>query len=256
MSARIAVVEKTFQVLEAMSDFGHAVTLKELTEATGLPKATLFRILQTLAQCGYVDQDQARSRYALTLRLFHLGRADSFEDAKALALPLMEALHARFNETVNLGILQGAHIVYAHCIETSQSLRWQVRPGARDPFYSTALGRAIAAFLPERQQARLLDRVEVVGRTPFTPASRAEVIEVLRKVARTGWALDDQETDIGVVCYGVPLIDNGLPVGAISLSIPKSRLTPALDREIVAAMLDIRDGRQPGAAEPRARRVS
>lgn len=256
MSGRIAVVEKAFQVLEAMSDVGHAVTLKELAEATGLPKATLFRILQTLAHCGYVDQDQARSRYALTLRLFHLGRADSYEDAKELALPLMEALHARFNETVNLGILQGAHIVYAHCIETSQSLRWQVRPGARDPFYSTALGRAIVAFLPARQQARLLDRMEMVSRTPFTPATREQVERLIETVARNGWAFDDQENDIGVVCYGVPLFDNGVPVAAISLSMPKSRLTAALDREIIAALLDIRAGQTPAETGDKARRAS
>lgn len=251
MSSRIAVIEKAFLVLEVMSDLGRTASLKEISEASGLPKATLFRILQTLAHIGYVDQDQARSRYALTMRLFHLGRDDSFQEAKDIALPIMEGLHARFNETVNLGILQGTHVVYAHCIETNQSLRWQVRPGARDPFHTTALGRAIVAFLPEKRRNQLLDRLQFDPRTPFAPTTRAQVEAILEATRRNALAHDNQENDVGVVCYAIPLLEDEVPIASLSVSVPKSRLTAELDSQIVAALHAVHGDRQAAAAEGR-----
>ncbi|WP_349364608.1 MAG: IclR family transcriptional regulator [Roseitalea porphyridii] len=235
MSGHIAVVEKTFLVLEAMSELGRSATLQELAETTGLPKATLFRILQTLARLGYVDQDQARSRYGLTLRMYELGRGDGYEDLRQQALPVMEMLHRRFNETVNLGVLQGTHVIYVHYIETTRSIRWQVRPGVRDPFHCTALGRAIAAFLPEKRQRKLLDAMTPVQRTPLSPTDRASVEALLRETAERGWAQDDEEN----ACFGVPIIDDDMPVAGISLSVVKSRLTPELREEIVSVMEEI-----------------
>lgn len=256
MSTRIAVIEKAFHVLEVMSDIGRAASLKEISEASGLPKATLFRILQTLVHIGYADQDQARSFYALTMRLFHLGRDDSFEEAKEIALPIMEALHARFNETVNLGILQGTSVVYAHCVETNQSLRWQVRPGARDPFHTTALGRAIVSHLPENRRAQLLDRMQLDPRTPFTPQTREQVERILEATRIDGVAHDNQENDLGVVCYGVPLLDEGVPIASLSISVPKSRMTPELDQNIIAALREVLKERRVAAELSDRRKVS
>jgi DNA-binding IclR family transcriptional regulator len=246
LSTTIAVVEKAFQVLEAMSDLGRAATLKELSEVSGLPKPTLHRILQTLVELNYVEQDNARSRYSLTLKLFRLGRGDSYEDVKERALPLMEGLHRRFDETINLGVLQGSHIYYLHFIETTQNLRWQVRPGARDPFYCTALGRAIVAHLPEPRQDQLVERAVIEQRTPFTPSNKTELRKLLSETAARGWAHDNEENDLGVVCFGIPLLDGDRPLASISISLPKSRLTAKRQAEIVAALMEARDGKANG----------
>lgn len=242
MTAGIAVLEKAFQVLEAMSDLGRAASLKELGDTCGLPKPTLHRILQTLSDLGYVEQDNARSRYGLTMKLFRLGRGDSYEDVKERALPLMEALHRQFDETVNLGVLQGSYVYYIHFIETTQNLRWQVHPGARDPFYCTALGRAIVAHLPQARQDQLVERAVIEQRTPFTPADRAAVRRLLEQTAARGWAHDDQENDLGVSCFGIPILDGGRPIASLSISLPKIRLTPKRETEIVDALIQLRDG--------------
>lgn len=251
MSAGVAVLDKAFQVLEAMSDLGRAATLKELGELSELPKPTLHRILQTLCDLGYVEQDHARSRYSLTLKLFRLGRGDSYEDVKERMLPIMEALHRRFNETVNLAVLQGSFVYYIHFIETTQNLRWQVRPGARDPFYCTALGRAIVAHLPQSRQDQLVERAVIEVRTPLTPADKPAVRGLLSETAALGWAHDDQENDLGVSCFGIPIMDGDRPIAGLSISLPKSRLTPRREAEIVEALLEVRNG---GASS--ARRVA
>jgi DNA-binding IclR family transcriptional regulator len=238
----IAVLEKSFRVLEAMSDLDQAASLKEVGAATRIPKPTLHRILQTLTDLGYVAQDKARSSYRLTPRLIRLTRGRSLDEVKERALPLMESLHARFNETVNLGVLQGAYIHYVYAIETTQNLRWQVLPGARDPYFSTALGRAIAAHLPEFHRDELIARTRIEPRTPFTVPGSSELEAILEETKVRGVAIDDEETDLGVICLGIPLLDESDPLAAISISVPKSRMTAALRGAIEAALLDIRSG--------------
>ncbi|WP_127143877.1 IclR family transcriptional regulator [Pelagibacterium montanilacus] len=246
MAAQIAVIEKAFVALEAMNKLARPASLKELAAITDLPKPTLFRILQTLVELGYVDQDSARSRYGLSLRLFHLGRGDSFEDVRQRAMPFMEPLHRRFNETINLGVLEGGSVFYVHFIETTRNLRWQVRPGTQDPFYCTSLGRAMVAHLPKARQKQLIERIKFEERTPHTPRDAVTVRRLLAETAANGWACDAEENDIGVSCFGVPLMLDGEPTAAISLSIPESRLTPELREEIISALLAVREGRIDG----------
>jgi DNA-binding IclR family transcriptional regulator len=235
----IAVIEKCFTILEAMTAEGGMVSLKLLADATGMPKATLHRILQTLAELGYVEQDAGRSTYGLTVRLAQLGYSRKLDGITQRALPVMEQLHRRFNETVNLGVLQGVHVHYVHFIETTQNLRSQVHPSARDPFHSTALGRAIVAHLPAEEQERLVQRSVLTARTPATVTSRRKLRAILQQTRARGWALDQEENDVGVVCIGIPLLEDGRPIASISLSVPTSRLPPARQQEIVAAMLQV-----------------
>jgi len=238
---RIAVLEKCFTLLESMADLDQPSSLKDLAAATHLPKATLHRLLQTLLDLGYVEQDRSRSNYQITMQLAQLGRGHSFQGLKERALPWMEAIHQRFDETVNLGVLQGAHVYYVHFIETTRNLRVQVNPSARDPFFSTALGRAIVSHLPAAQQEGLLARAVLKTQTPFT-VSRVSVLRaILAETRSRGWALDDQENDVGVVCVGVPILEAGRPIASISVSVPKARLPLERQQEIVGELLALSD---------------
>jgi DNA-binding IclR family transcriptional regulator len=231
-----AYLEKTFSVLEVMTELDSQQTLGTLAEATTLPKSTLHRILRSLTELGYVDQDCRSGAYGLTLRLARLGQSSYHESLKEMALPLMQRLHRRYNETVNLGVLQGRYVYYLHTIETNQPLRWIVSPGSRDVFHCTALGKAIAAFLPEQQRETLLLRAHLATRTEKTVTSKRRLRAALERIRVEGVAGDDEENDIGVACFGFPLLAAGYPVGAISLSLPKVRLTDVLADKIRATM--------------------
>jgi DNA-binding IclR family transcriptional regulator len=152
----------------------------------------------------------------------------------------MERLHRQFNETVNLGVLEGDQISYVACLETTRPLRLMVRPGSRDPFYCTALGRAIVAFLPERDREERVARVKFEARTSKTVRSRPALLKILRETRRRGWAIDDEECDLGVVCLGVPLLDQGTPLAAVSITLPRIRVNPAREREILAQLQRVR----------------
>jgi DNA-binding IclR family transcriptional regulator len=233
----INVLEKTFAVLEQMADVGTPVPLKKLTELTRLPKGTLFRILQTLQKLGYVEQNGKNTEYYLTPNLLHLGRSVHYGDFKELAMPLMESLFKEFNETVNLGVLQGLNIYYVHVLETTQALRWQVKPQLKDSFFTTALGRSIVAYLPSEEADALTSRVVFKKRTPNTISSRSALERELQLTRKRGWAFDDEENDLGVVCIGAPIMRDNRPIAGISVSIPKSRLTASLKKVIVKSIV-------------------
>lgn len=238
-STSIGVLVKAFRVLEWMAGAGEPLPLKSIATGSGLPKGTLFRILQTLIGLGYVNQMAETGHYFITSQISHLGRNVQHEDIKMLAMPLMRRLHARFNETVNLGVLEGGFIYYIAVLEAQRPLSWRVPTGSRDNYFSTALGRAIAAQLPDRQQATLIAQTDVDRRRAGTVHTRDELTDILAVARRDGIALDREENDDGVICLGVPLFLEGSVAAGLSVSIPASRLTGELEREVRRALLEL-----------------
>jgi DNA-binding IclR family transcriptional regulator len=234
----IAVLTKAFSILEALDRHGGPLALKELSKLTGISKPTTYRILQALATLDYVSQQGNTGWYQLTMQLAELGRRNQYDGLIGGATFVMEDLYAKFNETTNLGTIEGAHVCYLHVLETTQPLRWIVKPGNRDAFHSTALGRAIAAYLPKEEQEELLDAAQMQTGVLATSQGRSAIRTILAETRKRGWAIDNEENDIGVVCFAVPLLENGYPIASISISLPHSRLTPTLREGLVAALLE------------------
>ncbi len=232
----VEVVRKTFAVLEALAAASAPTPLNTLTARVKLPKPTVYRILRSLEELGYAAQEGGGGSWLTTARLASLGRGSERNDLKRRVAGHLERLHRQFNETVNLGVLDGADVRYLHVLETTQPLRLMVRPDAVDPFYCTSLGRAIVAHLPDIERDALIERAEFKPVTENTVRSKAALRRILDEVRRNGYAVDDEENDVGVICLGAPIMEAGLPVGAISLSLPKTRLTPSRRKEIIAAL--------------------
>jgi DNA-binding IclR family transcriptional regulator len=212
-----------------MARLAAPVSLAALTEESRLPKPTIYRILQSLRTLGYVERADPSGSYVLTERLVLLNQNGRYQNAREKALPLMRRLHRSFNETVNLGLLEGVFVNYLHVLETTQPLRWIVKPGARDPFHTTALGRAIVARFPEARQQVLLRKA-----MPRTHLLRQKMQGALAATGTRGWAIDHEESAVGVVCVALSLEDWGEPDAALSVSVPAQRFTPALLTQIVS----------------------
>ena len=223
------VVERTFSVIEVMARLAAPVSLAVLTEESRLPKPTVYRILQSLRTLGYVEPSGAQGSYLLTERLVSLSQNDRYRGAREKALPLMRRLHRAFDETVNLGLLEGVFVNYLHVLETTQPLRWIVKPGARDPFHTTALGRAIVSQFPAERQKTILRKA-----LPRAHTVRLKMQAALLTAQERGWAIDHEESATGVVCVALPLQAWGEPLAALSVSVPANRFTPALQEKIVA----------------------
>jgi len=222
-------VARALDVLETFRD-SEELSLSEISRRVGLNKSRSFRLLHTLAERGYVEKIADGGRYRLGVKLFeraaHLGR-----DLRRIAQPFMRQLHEQFNETVNLGVIHDGEVLYIDILESSQAFRMAARAGSRMPIFSTSLGKAIAAHLPESEVANLLSAQQMSKSTKRTAAENQALRNELQAVRRRGYALDNEENEPGVACLGAPIFDHtGRVLAAISVSGPVGRILGTQNR--------------------------
>ncbi len=220
------MVEHTVSILKVLSEADEELALKDIGERAGVGRTSTFRILFTLAGRGYVHKNPLTGKYRLSAKLMEIARR-SVGDQKLVhrARPYLQRLYERFNETVNLGVYQDGEIVYVEILESRRAFRMTAEVGSRVPIHSTALGKAIAAYLPEEVLARHLRDYEWTLFTPRTIASQAEFLKALRQVRKQGYSLDNEETELGATCMAAAIVDRDqYPLAAISLSGPSHRI--------------------------------
>lgn len=236
----IRALERGLLVLETLGQSA-SQSLSDVSRATGLSCSTTFRILETLRQRGYVEQDELAGRYRIGFRSLQLGSMYSASAALPQAAhPAMQELVRKINETVNLAILDGSDAVYVHQVEAEQSIRMFTRLGARAPLYCTGVGKVLLAWLPPDDTKRLLGNRPREAFTPTTRTALKEILADLAAVRRQSYAVDDEERERGIRCVTAPVRDAaGTVVAALSVSAPTTRLPkrliPAWAREVLTA---------------------
>jgi DNA-binding IclR family transcriptional regulator len=228
-SSLAQTVLKALDTLECLAGADEPLTAHQVAREIGLSRTTAYRLLSTLATRGYVMSDN-NGRYQLGLSLLRLSQTIlEHLELPALAKPILREACRLSNETIFLGIRDGAEALYIERVESSQPVRLCSVAGTRNPLYCTSLGKAILAFLPEDQRASLIDQFTLVGRTAHTITDKAVLAEELSLVRDRGYALDDIENEEGVRCVGAPIFDHsGGVVAGISIAGPAYRLS--LDR--------------------------
>jgi DNA-binding IclR family transcriptional regulator len=187
----------------------------------------VHRLLMVLERHRLVDKNPETGRYRLGLKLFELGsKAVGALDLQERVRPHMQRLQRETGETVNFAILDKGEVLYLHKIDSQSYLRIAANVGDRCPAYSTALGKAILASLPEEEAERVLGSMKLQARTPTTLSSMAALKEELRTTRNRGYAIDDEENMEGVRCVAAAVLDHrGNPVAAISVAGPAIRVT-------------------------------
>jgi DNA-binding IclR family transcriptional regulator len=232
-------ITKVFGLLEFLAAEPRPASLQTISEAVKLSKPTAYRLLQSLHQLGYVTRPSNSRDYLIGPRTARLASADPYAELKSAVRPILRRLHEALNETVNLGVLPNGQVIYLDYLETSQPLRYIVTPGQSDPFYCTALGRAIAAQLDERQLERLLAKTRLHAHTPQTVKSLPELRRRIAKARETGIAEEIEESVSGVCCLATSLGPLGFPEAAISIAIPSRRLTARRKTALINSLKSI-----------------
>lgn len=224
MSSKIKVVVKTFEILETLNKV-NKLSLKEITNRVAYPKPTVFRLLNTLQLLGYVEQEADTLSYALSSKFMSFIRGViSGSEVTALAKPRMESLRNEFKETINLARLVENQTVYVLIIESTQAFRISDNIGDQASFHSTAIGKAIIAFLSTEKRSEILNNYSYTRFTKKTIVDSTTLENELLKIRSQGFSVDDEEGHDGVICIGAPIFNKDhLPFAAISISMPKVR---------------------------------
>jgi len=229
----IAVMGKIFIVLERLiqESAKQEVAFANISRELPFSRTTIHRILYSLEKLGYVEKADGVSGYRLARKFFELtGLAVHFRQLQAVSKPVMQELLVRYGETVNLGILDSGLVAHIEVFQSPSALRIAAFPGDRNPAHSTALGKAMLAFLPESEVKRILDEHPLAKKTPKTITHRAHLFEHLASVRDQGVAFDMEENLAGVTCVGAPIFDQtGRARAAFSVSGPTTRMTAKLN---------------------------
>jgi len=207
-----------------------AIAFQEIASALPFARTTVHRILYSLEKLGYLEKAEARAHYRLAAKFFELTEpAVHFRRLQSVARSAMVKLLIQFSETVNLGVLENGQVTHIDVLQSPSALRIAANPGERNPVHSTALGKAILAFLPESEVEAILKQHPLIKMTPKTITQKAHLLEHLASVRERGVAFDLEENLTGVVCVAAPIFDQlGRVVASLSVSGPASRMESKL----------------------------
>lgn len=228
----IAVTQRVFAVLEALSHQPKAgVGLEEITQISGLPKTTVFRLLYSMHKLGFVEQAPDTGFYSLSGKFFELGtNALPYQRLTTLARPPMQRLLLSFGESVNLAVPKLGGAIYIAVLESPKPHRVAASVGGFSFLHCTSVGKCIAAYLPTQELEKQLIRHGMPPLTQSTIISRQALDEELARVRNEGVALDNEENAQGIICVGGPIFASAAkePIAAMSVSGPTVRMSPNL----------------------------
>ncbi len=233
---------RTVEVLEVLAARGNEpVTVRELCEAVDAPRSSMYALLRTLTDLGWVRSDSTRSLYSIGIRALLAGTTYLDTDPLLQVIyPHVEQVSTRLEETVHYGRLDRTDMVY---LATHQSLayeRTRNRVGRRLPAYSTSLGKAVLAQFDDAElDAHLPARLTAL--TPHTITSREALKEDLAATRARGYSIDAEENTLGLRCFGVALPIRAGISDALSCSVPIERLTPEHEQDIIDALISTAD---------------
>ena len=246
-SAASPGTDRTLAILEVLSGHGHAgMTIAEIARSLELPQNSVFRIVDTLHERGYVERDTTR-RYALTGKLLDLAKPKVGDKSlAACAFDALCELRDGTGETVQLAVRSQHRCVLIEQVASRQPVKVLGEIGLRIPLYSCAPGKAMLAALPNTELEDFFKNITLKRFTTTTLATRKTLLADLAGIRQRGWSLDLAEGMEGINCVGAAVLDgNDFPVAAVTVIGPSFRLKDTHFAEIgqkcVAAAQSIRE---------------
>lgn len=230
---------KGLVLLEAMANSDKSCGVTELARQLSLGKSNVHRLLQTLVHHGYVRQEEDTGRYALTLRLWELGaRVSQRLDLRREALPYMELLARKTQETVHLSILDGTEVLYIAKIDSPQPVRAYTTVGGRAPAAHVATGKVLLAWAADAVVAAAAENLQ--RHTPRSIVSVEELHRQLKRIRQLGYAVNTGEWREQVVGVAAPVHDaTAAVVGALGISGPAERITDQTISDVIPELIDL-----------------
>ncbi len=226
---------RLFALLELIGSKDHFVSLQSLTEETGLPKPTVFRMLQTLETAGLIIRQSDKRQYGTGTRLTRFAETLLLNATQVgTRHAVLQALVDDLGETCNITALSGNEILYLDRVETQEPLRFNLQSGSRVPIHCSASGKVLLANMPRAQRHKLLRYAPLKQLTANTITTLEDLDEELKQVQIDGFAIDNEEFMSGLVCMAIAVpTAHGRSNQCVAVQAPAMRMTA----EDAAAML-------------------
>lgn len=217
--------ERVLEIFELLKGYPEGLSLKEISSQLGYAGSSTYELVKTLSDRGYLLADDQK-RYSLGAKLIQLGAyASSYLDLNKIAAPILKQLMESVQETVFMALLSGNEIVYISTVDSFRSIRTNVRLGGRKPIYCTGLGKAFLAFMPSNERNNILENIKLDPITDNTITDINELHRQLEIYRKQGYAIDNEEIEVGLWCAAAPVYDStGHIEAAISISGPVTRM--------------------------------
>lgn len=238
----VQAVTRALSLLEILAREDQPLSISEIAKKSGLKLTTAHRLLNTMMNRGFVEQDQTTLQYRLGIKAFEVGNAALIgNDLRTIARPYLRRLMEQINETTNLAVLDGTEVVYVDQLESTNIVivKMFARVGSRGPAYCTGTGKVLLAGLQDVELRKRFAKVQFTKFTNRTITNIEDLIEALNQIRRDCYALDYSERDEGVTCVAAPIRNfEGRVYAAISVSGPAPRMTASrIKAEILPAVL-------------------
>ena len=235
---RLSSVANAARVLKSFSSANPTWGVVDLAAHLGLSTSSVHRLLSTLADEGVLEQDIETNRYRLGLSVFDMAAAmPTQRTLHEAVLVSMTELRGRTGETVQVGVLDGRHVVYVERLDSPNTLRVFTKVGRRNDAHCTSSGKALLANVSKVQRERILDGWKLPAHTDFTITDMDDLRRELAAIRRRGYAENRQESELAVDSVAAPIRDSsGSVVASLSLAGPSERIDSRRTTYIDAVM--------------------
>lgn len=218
-------LEKGLKLLLLLGGQEEPLNLEKIAQTSGLNKTTCYRLLKTMQELGFVEQEPGSKQYRLGAKNISLGAAAvKGLSLRHLALPYMRRLKDTTQETVNLSMLDGTEVVFIERLEASHIVSTHHRIGDRLPAYCTCMGKAILANLPQEKLLAILDKTRLEAKTPNTITDRQAFLGELQRIRQEGLAYNREELEKGLCAVAAPIMGYaGEAVAGLNVAFPLTR---------------------------------
>ena len=234
-----STVVRAFEILKIVGSKEKRRSVREVSEALGLNIATVHRFIITLERLGALTRD-TNGYLQPGILLADICSDIAYDELLAnIITPHMPKIVEIANETVHAGVLHAGNVQYIAKFESHRSLKISTYIGKMLPAYCTAMGRLLLSGLTDSELDRYLATTRLEQLTPHTITDGPALSDMIRKVATDGYAIDNQETEDGLLCIAVPIFNRNRRVcAAISVSGPASRMQSNTLKSILVALQD------------------
>ena len=236
----IQSVDRALRIVAFIAENNGTCGLSEISRGMNLNKATTYGLLSTLEQHRYVELNPDTKKYHLGLFLAELAmKAEDFLDIRIITKPYMEELAAKYTASIHLGIESEEEVLYIEVSKYNFVLPIVCQVNSRLPFYCTGVGKAILAFWSEERIHAYISKHKLIAKTPNTITSAKKLEQELALIRKQGYAIENEENQIGVISISAPIFSlNGIVIAGISIGLIKAMLTEEMKKSVIADLLE------------------